>query len=182
MRYIENKLQNFVPGSRVQVDAEFWKKVVVSMARNIVERMPPTFNNCDGHVYVGCAGVAYMFYYLAKSEIFADMKQEYLIKAKNYVDVALSYGSNKNNKDPPPAFMLGNAGAHAVGALVFDSIGDKKKCEEQNKRYRALSSMCLPVNYLGCGSDEFLVGRAGYLYGALLLNKEFGEVSGSKLF
>lgn len=34
----------------------------------------------------------------------------------------------------------------------------------------------MPVNYLPNGSDELLVGRAGYICGALLLNRKFGEV------
>ena len=34
----------------------------------------------------------------------------------------------------------------------------------------------LHVDPLGCGSDEMLVGRAGYLSGALWLQKILGEV------
>ena len=176
MRYFQNKLKDFVPGSRVVLDHGYWKNVVVSMANSIVEKMPPTFDNCGGHVYVGCAGVSYMFYYLANTEALKDMKQELITKARNYTDVALSFTMNKHNKDPPPAFLLGNAGAYLVGALVYNSIGESKLCEEQLKKYKALSSMCLPLDYLGNGSDEFLVGRAGYLYGALLLNSKFNEV------
>lgn len=32
----------------------------------------------------------------------------------------------------------------------------------------------MPVDFLSCGGDEFLVGRAGYIGGALWLQKVFG--------
>ena len=36
-------------------------------------------------------------------------------------------------------------------------------------------NICLPINFLSCGSDEMLVGRAGYLSGALWINQEIGS-------
>lgn len=38
----------------------------------------------------------------------------------------------------------------------------------------SLSSICSPVDFLACGGDELLVGRAGFLCGALWLEKVFG--------
>lgn len=43
-------------------------------------------------------------------------------------------------------------------------------------RYAGLAGMCCqPSDYLGCGSDEVLVGRAGYLCGAEMLTKKLGQ-------
>lgn len=177
MRHFKNRLPEFQPGTRVELEIPKWREVILTYANSIVQRMPPTFDNCDGGVYVGCAGVAYMFYYLAQSEIFQDMRQDLLTKARNYADVALSYAAGKRCRDPPAAFLLGPGGVYAVGSLVYNDIGQKDSSRELNEKYRALSAACAPVDYLGCGSDELLVGRAGYLCGALLLNRKFGNVS-----
>ena len=176
MRYFINKLGDFVPGSRVQVDLDCWRRIVLSTTQIINEKMPPTFDNCDGGLYVGCAGIAYMYYYLASNPCFAEHRQELLIKARNYTDVALSYATSKRSRDVPSAFLLGNGGVFAVGSLVYSDIGEKASSEELNKKYLALSSVCQPVHSLSHGSDELFVGRAGYLCGALLLNRRFQPV------
>ncbi len=178
MRYFVNRLQDFVPGTRVQIDGNHWKQIVLGITKNIMDNMPPTFDNCDGGAYVGCAGVAYMFQRLAESALFAAEKDDFLTKARNYSDVALSYASSKHNRDPPAAFLLGPGGVYAIGSLVYNDLGQLPASIELNKKYQALGAVCQPVNYLKCGSDELLVGRAGYLCGALLLNRKFGQVCG----
>ncbi len=180
MRFFVNKLPDFVPGTRVQVDSNFFKKAITNMMDTIVQNMPPTFDNCDGGLYVGCAGVAYMFQYVANSEPFLDTRQELLTKARNYVDVSLSYASSRRNIDPAAAFLLGGGGIYAVGSLIYNDIGEKKASDELSKKYVALAPVCQPVNYLGHGSDEFFVGRAGYICGSLLLNRKFGQVNNLK--
>ena len=175
-RFFKNTLQDFVPGSRVTIEPAHWVPKIKNLIDVIVKGMPPTFDNCDGSLYVGCAGVAYMFQYVANMEHFADVKGDYLTRARNYAEVSLSYCKSKKSRDPPAAFLLGPAGVYAVGSLIYSDIGQKAVADEYNKKYLALSSTCEPVNYLDCGSDELLVGRAGYLCGALLLNRKFGEV------
>ena len=175
-RFFKNTLQDFVPGSRVIINQSYWVPKIKNLVDATVKEMPPTFENCDGSLYVGCAGIAYMLDYIASIEDFADVKGDYLTKAKNYAEVSLSYCKSKKSRDPPAAFLLGPAGAHAIGSLISADIGEKDVAAEYNKKYLALSSVCEPINYLDCGSDELLVGRAGYLCGALLLNRKFGEV------
>ena len=175
-RFFKNSLQDFIPGSRVKIEPSYWVPKIKSLIDTVVQGMPPTFENCDGSLYVGCAGVAYMLYYVSSFEFFVDVKEDYLAKARNYVDVSLSFCKSRKSRDPPAAFLLGPAGVYAVGSLVYSDIGQREVVTECNKKYSALSSVCEPVNYLDCGSDELLVGRAGYLCGALLLNRKFGEV------
>ena len=180
MRYFENKLQDFVLGTRTQpiIDdcREKWKEIIKSYANLIVEQVPPTFDNCDGGLYVGCAGIAYMFYYMGNSDIFIESRDELLTKARNYTDVSLSYATSKRCKDPPAGFLLGGGGVFSVGSLVYTDIDKKPASQELNKKYESLASVCQPVDYLGCGSDELFVGRAGYLCGTLLLHRKFGKV------
>ncbi|KAK2183554.1 hypothetical protein NP493_306g00000 [Ridgeia piscesae] len=153
-------MPDFDPNMRYAIKEKYWKQIILSMVKNIVESMPPIFDNCDGGLYLGCAGIAYMLDYLANSEPFANdksVKEEFLTRARNYADVSLSYANSKSNSDPPAAFLLGSAGVFAVSSLVYSDIGEKKASDELNKKYLALAATCQPVNYLNCGSDELFV-------------------------
>ncbi|MPC96121.1 LanC-like protein 3 [Portunus trituberculatus] len=41
-------------------------------------------------------------------------------------------------------------------------------------KFTALAPILIPVDWLSCGGDEFLVGRAGYLAGVLWLRTKLG--------
>lgn len=47
---------------------------------------------------------------------------------------------------------------------------DEKDVNDLIQRYIASSARCTKIDFLKNGSDEFLVGRAGFLFGALWLN------------
>ena len=110
MRYFVNKLPDFTPGSRVNIDVAKWKGKVLDITDSIMKGMPPAPDNCVGGLYIGCAGVAYMFRYLASLENFSDEREALLSKARNYVEVSLSYALREHNRDPPASFLLGSAG------------------------------------------------------------------------
>ena len=181
-----NNMPDFDPNIRYAIKEGYWKQIILTIVKSITEGMPPKITkHCDGGLYVGCGGVAYMFDYIANSELFADNKsvrEELLTHARTYAEVSLSYASGKANRDPPASFLLGSAGIFAVSSLVYSDIGDKKTSDELNKKYLALASTCQPVSCLHCGSDELFVGRAGYLCGALLLNRKFGQVNKDLIF
>lgn len=58
-----------------------------------------------------------------------------------------------------------------MGAVLAAARKDDETANELIKRYIATGVRCKDVNFLKCGSDEFFVGRAGFLYGALWLNR-----------
>jgi len=177
-RYFKNNLIDFVPGSRIKPDinVEHWKGVISQILETIIQQMPPTFDNCDGSLYVGCAGVAYMLHYIGTSDVFPEKRHNLLTKARNYIDVSLSYVNSRHNRDQPPAFLLGNAGPYAAGAMIYADTDKKAASDELLMKYKALANACEPVDYLPKGSDELLVGRAGFISGAYALNRKFGEV------
>ena len=177
-RYFINEMPDFNPTKRVQIDVNHWKDVALTMADRVNKKMPPSLSNCDGGLYVGCAGVAYMFYYMAQSEAFADKKEEFLTEAKSYIDVSLKYADGRDRcSTEQVSFLLGRGGVYAVAALIYQALGEESKADKLNKQYLSLSSACQDVSFLSCGSDELFVGRAGYLCGAQLLNRQFGPVS-----
>lgn len=72
------------------------------------------------------------------------------------------------------AYLLGSGGIVVVAALIYDAKGMVQQRDEMIKRYMAAAVICQPMNFLSCGGDELLVGRAGYLCGCIMLNKFIG--------
>ena len=184
MRYFVNKLPDYIEGAPVAtVDENRWISYIQRTLTKIKTRMPPSLENCDGGLYVGCAGVAYALYRLALSETrTADMRQDLLTSAASYIEESLNYASRKS-RDPPIAFLLGKGGILAVASLIYDQLqGRQAAADELRKKYVELATMvCKPGDILGHGSDELFVGRAGYLCGALTLNaackREVGRIA-----
>jgi len=176
MRYFGNRLGDYVSGQPVQVDVARWTQYLVRTVDAIRRGMPPTSENCDGGLYVGCAGVGYALYRLALNEQLSASRDRLLAAATEYVDVALQYATNRRGRDPTTAFLLGPAGCLVVGSLFFDAVGRSAPAAELRKQYAAMASaVCKPGDFLGCGSDEYFVGRAGYLCGSLVLNAAYKQ-------
>jgi len=176
MRYFVNRLADYVSGQPGEVDVARWSQYIVKTVDDIRARMPPTAANCDGGLYVGCAGVGYALYRLASVEQLSASRDRLLAAATEYVDVALQYATSRRSRDPTTAFLLGPAGGLVVASLVFDAVGRSAPAAELRKQYADMApTVCKPGDFLGCGSDEYFVGRAGYLCGALVLNAEYKQ-------
>lgn len=174
MRCFPNTIPDFVAGGQVDVKKQFWKEQIVSLTKSITAGMPATLDRCDGGLYVGNAGVAYMFYYLANHEDFADMKPALLDQSMMYLKVSLEYAKKSGSGDAT-SFILGEAGVDAIASLIYQLIGDTKTANKYEAKYAAIGEKCLPIDFLRCGSDELFVGRAGYLCGAMNLHKKLGR-------
>jgi hypothetical protein len=77
-------IADYKAGSEVVIDRVKWKKYCESIVNTIFEKFPPCSDSCDGGLYVGNIGVAYMLYYLSKHELFQDKKANYLETAESY--------------------------------------------------------------------------------------------------
>ena len=175
MRYFENKLPDFNPESPVQVDKAKWHDNIIAIVKTIVERMPPDPSTCDGSLYVGNAGVGYMLWYLANHEDFKIERNEYREQAMMYVKVNLDCAKRGGfSRDPQAAFVLGQAGVVALSALVYKAVGDEKMSQKYVNYYADLAEACKKIDFFRNGSDELLVGRAGYLSGVLTLQQKIG--------
>lgn len=149
------------------------KSFVNQLVVDIEKKVLPTDKNGDDGVYLGTAGISYMFYHLSKVPAFADRKLTYLMKALQYVHPALrvAQSARKHDKDIP-SFILGPAGVYAVTSVVYHSLGDENQSRNFREQYYNAANYCKDPNFLSCGSDELFVGRAGYIMGALWLAKE----------
>lgn len=174
MRFFANKFAAYIPGSQVVIDRARWVPQVCQIAESIMEGMPPTLDNCDGGLYVGNAGIAYMFYHVASNAAFSEMRSDFLDQAVMYSKVAEQYVKQSSGSDKA-SFILGEAGVHAASALIHEAVGNKDVSAKYLQKYEAIADVCMPIDFLRCGSDELFVGRAGYLCGAVNLNHKLGK-------
>ncbi|KAG9339485.1 hypothetical protein JZ751_023624 [Albula glossodonta] len=144
---------------------------VIATIEKILKKVPSDSNDCDGGLYDGPAGVAYMLYYVSECPLFAQQKDTYLKTAKQIIDVSVRYVDGEQDKNMRAAFLLGGAGIYAVAAMVYKALGLSDFVKPLTK-FRNLWEVCAPINFLECGSDELFVGRAGYLCAALVLKQK----------
>ncbi|XP_032768452.1 lanC-like protein 3 [Rattus rattus] len=161
--------------------------LVTSTIERILQELPPlgggaeargataAGSSCQGGLYSGVAGVAYMLYHVSQSPLFAAARERYLRSAKRLIDAcsrAEEWG--ETDADTRAAFLLGGAGVYAVATLVYHALGRSDYVQPLSK-FRALCAVCAPVSFLECGSDELFVGRAGYLCAALVLKQKLAQ-------
>lgn len=180
-RYFPNNLPDFGRGEvppKQQIEKWCWE--IVSC---ISAKQTKLSSDCDGGLYVGIAGVSYMYYYLSTLPPFAAKREELLLSAENYLNPALSYIEKSSKKDKV-GFLLGGSGVYAVAALIMADLGKEEKSVQFLNKFASLVDVCLPIQFFSHGSDELLVGRAGYMCGILLLNKKFKKqiVSNEKAY
>ncbi|XP_067084246.1 lanC-like protein 3 [Osmerus mordax] len=128
-------------------------------------------NACDGGLYDGPAGVAYMLYHVSECPLFSKQRDNYLKTAKQIIDVSVRYVDVEPDQNMRAAFLLGGAGIYAVAAMVYKALGLSDFVKPLTK-FRNLWKVCAPINFMECGSDELFVGRAGYLCAALVLKQK----------
>nr|XP_023019733.1 lanC-like protein 3 homolog [Leptinotarsa decemlineata] len=145
-----------------------------SIILKIENGVKPTEKNASDGIYLGTAGITYMFYHLSKIQTLLGNK-EYLNKAIEYLKPALNVASCVSSKNTDmPSFILGNCGIYAVASAVYKAVGDETRSEHFMSCYYKAANICKEQNFLSCGSDELFVGRAGFILGALWLSNETG--------
>ncbi|KAK7882467.1 hypothetical protein WMY93_028641 [Mugilogobius chulae] len=132
--------------------AEAIVPAVISTVDKILRKVPLDVGDCDGGLYDGPAGVAYMLFHVSECPLFSLQRDVYLKTAKQIIDISVRYVDAEPDKNMRAAFLLGGAGIYAVAAMIYKALG--------------LADFC--------GSDELFVGRAGYLCAALVLKQKLG--------
>lgn len=174
LRYFPNPKPDYEPQfGTPQIPEKAVINHVNQLVSDIEDRLAPIDQNGGDGVYLGTAGISYMFYHLSKTPTFSSNKEGYLSRALQYIQPALrvSQISAKHNKEMP-SFILGPAGVYAVAAVLYHSVGDENQSKNFREQFYHAAKYCKQQNFLGCGSDELFVGRAGYIMGALWLAKE----------
>lgn len=75
------------------------------------------------------------------------------------------------SRDDRCAFLCGNAGIYAVSAAISQLISQLETLKHDLGEFAKGFEACKPVPFSKYGSDEVLVGRAGFLSGVYWLNR-----------
>jgi len=122
-RYFVNTLQDYQVGYETFADKN-WNSQIQQTVNIITDRQKLSVKAADGGLYVGVAGIGYMFYHMSLSPTFVGEKSKFLEKGLKYIKPALAYAeSNKRDKSQISAFVLGNAGIYAITAAVYHAVG-----------------------------------------------------------
>lgn len=161
-RYFENVKPDFEPDNGSKIPN---KNIQVSL-NGILLKIEKNFKPIEKHggdgIYLGTAGVAYMFYHLSKIPLLSDRKSTFLNKAVEYIKPALVVsGYLADKKKDVPSFILGNCGVYAVASAIYNAVGDEYQSKHYRQLYNEAANYCKNPRFLACGSDELFVGRAG---------------------
>jgi len=166
-RYFEN-VSTDGQESALNTPYEFWKDKVFSILECISQNMSSIH---DDDLYTGTTGIAYMFYHLSISDKFKNDGEAFLNKAI----AVLRLGKSNFDHRSLCQFVCGDAGVNAVKAAIYHQVGNDKMTEMYLQNFKKGLSVCKPIDFFKHGGDELFVGRTGYLYGVLWLEKILGR-------
>ncbi|XP_059618910.1 lanC-like protein 3 homolog [Phlebotomus argentipes] len=171
-RYFPNKFPDFDASVPVQVNVNRVCGLVDEYVGVILANTNNPNHDLRGDLYVGNAGIAYMFYRIHKSPVLRDKFPGALAHAQKYIERARGNARHfAKRSDERCAFLCGNAGIYAVSAVISQELGDQGQCQKDLECFSAGFGACKPINFNKYGSDEVLVGRAGFLSGVYWLQR-----------
>ncbi|KAL5289061.1 LANCL3.2 family protein [Megaselia abdita] len=169
-RYINNPYEDYKTNQQVNIESGHVKSLIRNYVELILENTE-TEDDGRGDIYVGSAGIAYMFWKMGKSTEVKTMFPTQEL-AEQYIKISKKNAKHhRRRSDDRCAFLLGNAGIYAVAAVISHSSGDSTSMQENLKLFLEGYDVCKNIEFASYGGDEVLVGRAGYLSGCYWLNK-----------
>lgn len=171
LRYFPNVLPDFGKGE-VELNQDHLKHSVEEITTKILTNFPANDKNAEDGLYLGAAGVAYMFYYLSKVPSLRKQQHLFIGNAVEYIQPALHVAAKCETKTKHlPSFLLGNSGIYAVASAIYHASKDLKLANFYREKFLRIAPVCKNP-FLDSGEDELFVGRAGYLCAALWMSKE----------
>lgn len=126
-RYFTNPWKEGTVGSETDfiLDADTGVTRIKEMINLISAKRPPVTKDGEGGLYVGIGGIAYMYYYLSQSPLFASEKDQFIEKGLEYIKAAFLYThqSVPVKQAEECAFLLGPAGIYATAAALHRAKG-----------------------------------------------------------
>lgn len=166
VRYFPNSFEDYKLGADTKIDKGEIVTQITDHISNITKRLQPSRKNVNGGIYVGVTGASFMFYYLSKNPMLSENKATFMAKALEYLQPALETSAGDKT-----SFLIGDVGTYAIATVLTKEAGDDKFVDYL-KLYKSLFNQYLSPRFLKCGGDEYFVGRAGYLAGALWMSRE----------
>ncbi|XP_017144814.1 lanC-like protein 3 homolog [Drosophila miranda] len=175
-RYLQNPFPDFVPGEgQTAVSDKEIKSLIKLYVKTILEKYD-TVADDRGDLYVGDAGVSFMFWKLYKSEHTRPMFPDALEQAVAFMSTAKEKCKPYLKRSSECfSFVCGNAGIYAVSAAISMAVEDTKTLASDLAVFKTGIPASLEKMHTKTGCDGFMVGRAGYLSGCYWLNEVLGH-------
>lgn len=180
-RFIPNPFEDY-NGQQITIDTSKIRNLIQKYVKDIIEN---TRNGSSrGDLYVGDAGklqivfsnsgifrsqrnfllgIAFMFLRLCQTnELVSETSAQenatfYINRAKQ------NLRTESRSRDDKCAFLCGNAGIYAVSAAISHMNQQHDNVKDDLAHFEEGFDACKPIDFSKYGSDEFLVGRAGFL-------------------
>ncbi|BFF96349.1 lanC-like protein 3 homolog [Drosophila madeirensis] len=167
IRYFNNPYPDFPRIGDFLLDEERVKDLISTYVKTILAECKPQVED-RGDVYVGNAGIAYMFWKLQRSDRTRQLFPTALQNAADFIGKAKANAERFRKRSSLRcfSFLCGNAGIYAVSAAISAALNDTEELSKDVANFRAAK----PKGKSDGGYDEMLVGRAGYLSGCYWLN------------
>lgn len=171
-RYFQNNLVDFEEGQQVFVPEGTVESAIFNVLDSIDANFEPNEQNAEDGIYLGTAGVSYMYYHLSKNVHLSQHRSKFLLKAEEYLKPALHVLAKNPRVNDIPGFILGHCGVYAIAAAFYNAVGNHELSARYRNSFYNAAETCKEQHFLRCGSDELFVGRAGYVLGALWMATE----------
>ncbi|XP_037933586.1 lanC-like protein 3 homolog [Teleopsis dalmanni] len=177
-RYLDNPYPDYMgePTTPSGYDEEHVKDLICTYVDSILEYVRPGGDDDSrGDLYVGNAGIAYMFWKMSRSERCRDLYPA-LDHASAFIrDAKINGERYKKRSAERYSYLLGNAGIFAVSAAISHDLNQTEDLSNDLANFK--SGISASKEYISTknGCDEVLVGRAGFLTGCYWLNDVLSE-------
>ncbi|SPP80726.1 lanC-like protein 3 homolog [Drosophila guanche] len=175
-RSLPNPFPDFVPGEgQTAADDKQIESLIRLYVQTILEENDSEVDE-RGDLYVGDAGISFMFWKLHTSEQTHSMFPKAL-------DYALALMGNAKQKCRPHlkrsaerfSFICGNAGIYAISAAISAALGNTIALTKDLDIFKTGIPSSMEKMHTKTGCDDFMQGRAGYLAGCYWLNEVLGR-------
>ncbi|KAH8415300.1 hypothetical protein KR222_002097 [Zaprionus bogoriensis] len=178
-RYLKNPFADFAGGENTPFasDDEHIKTLICTYVDAILEHCHPNSDEEDnrGDLYVGNAGIAFMFWKLHKCEQTRDLYPALEHAAAFIRNAKANAKRYKKRSAERYSFLCGNAGIYAVSAAISQAAKDTEELSNDLANFKSGIPSSKEFMHTKYGCDEVLVGRAGYLSGCYWLNDVLPE-------
>ncbi|ODN01842.1 LanC-like protein 3 [Orchesella cincta] len=170
-RWFDNPYPDYQPGNEQLPNLENVRKLALEKVEKVFEHGA---RDGDGALYVGAVGCAYMLLHIFDKLTVEERKRLLPLAFNAFQLQSVYFQRNPGKQTDEPGFLLGKSGHYAVGAVLGQLTGNQQLTNDCLQSFIAAANVCKPIDFFKPGGDEFLVGRSGYLCGALWLQQKLG--------
>ena len=185
-----NPYEDYEFGFKFGTQFDIIKKKLLSLIELIINHQTTEDEACDGGLYSGLGGIAYMLVHLLRTPdvLSPSEKIKIIPRVQKFLNVQLNYFAKlrdlASSQDPNETdqcsyrvgLLLGEAGVFAVGAVLAHFLGNEKTRTQCLREFIIAGDTAKQINedFDGKGSNDICTGRAGYLCSALWLSQHLG--------